>query len=161
MVPAEQNLEVARERGSGPDRPMGPIHALPRRNGARRRRQGEVSTVAADRRSHHQPRAHRRQDRPSLCAASAAWRLTASHVIGVVGSLKIPSFPPPSPTKIVASRPARHPAQSPAGRAAAHLGRRAPPPPAARLEHLHAARAVLSPACVPGICATRFGLLID
>ena len=68
MVPADKILEVAARTKCRSDRPERPDHAVARRNGARRARDGTRGLLgsAADRRSHHQPRAHRRQDRSGL-----------------------------------------------------------------------------------------------
>ena len=68
MVPAREDpADGARARG-GHDRPLRPHHALARRDGARGRGDGArgLHAAAADRRRHHQQRAHRGQDRARL-----------------------------------------------------------------------------------------------
>ncbi|VWX59236.1 conserved hypothetical protein [Burkholderiales bacterium 8X] len=62
-------------RGRGHRRPLGPDHAQPRRDAICRRRDAEgrafphAQDPAHDRRRHHQPRPHRRQDRAALRGA--------------------------------------------------------------------------------------------
>ncbi len=65
----------ARQGGEGrPHRPLRPHHAVAGRDGARGARDGApvVQAAAAHRRRHHQPRAHRRQDRAPLQRAGGA-----------------------------------------------------------------------------------------
>ena len=71
MVPCEKILERARDREGRPHRPERPDHAVARRDGARRPRDGApgLHAAAADRRRDDQPRAHRHQDRAALPAA--------------------------------------------------------------------------------------------
>ena len=105
MVPAEKILEVAREKNvdliglSGLITPsLDEMVHVARRNGAR-----GFPRAAADRRRHHQPRAHRRQDRPGLSSAgSACARRLARRGRGRQPA-KVPSSAPPSPRKIAAS----------------------------------------------------------
>ncbi len=68
MVPCDRILDAARGGGRRPDRPLGPDHAVARRDGARRARDGAPRhrPAAADRRRDDQPAAHRGEDRARL-----------------------------------------------------------------------------------------------
>ena len=68
MVPAAKIIETAKARRRRHHRPFRPDHALARRDEFPRRRDGTPGPdgAAADRRRHHQPRPHRREDRPEL-----------------------------------------------------------------------------------------------
>ena len=68
MVPCEKILERAKAEKRRHHRPQRPDHAVARRDGARRPRDGApgLQAAAAHRRRHDQPRAHRRQDRAAL-----------------------------------------------------------------------------------------------
>ena len=70
MVPAAKILETARDREGRHHRPVRPDHALARRDVPRGGRDGAAGlrTAAADRRRHHQPRAHGGEDPPELQA---------------------------------------------------------------------------------------------
>jgi 5-methyltetrahydrofolate--homocysteine methyltransferase len=86
MVPCPRDPGQARKGRRGHHRPVWPDHAQPGRDAIRSRRDAEgrllpLSPDAADdRRRHHQPRAHRRQDRAALrrpgglCAGRLAQR---------------------------------------------------------------------------------------
>jgi 5-methyltetrahydrofolate--homocysteine methyltransferase len=70
MVPCHEIL-ARQGRGRRHHRPVGPDHAQPGRDAVRGRRDAaddyfRIEDSAADRRRHHQPRAHRRQDRAAL-----------------------------------------------------------------------------------------------
>ena len=71
MVPCEKILERRASREGRPDRPERAHHAVARRDGARRARDGApgLQAAAADRRRDHQPRAHRGQDRARTTAS--------------------------------------------------------------------------------------------
>ena len=71
MVPAAKILDTAIERQRRHDRPERPDHAVARRDGDGRARDGaaEDEAAAADRRRDHQPSAHGRQDRAGAIAA--------------------------------------------------------------------------------------------
>ena len=72
MVPVPRDPGARQGRGRGHRRPVGPDHAEPGRDAVRRRRDAEGRALphqedpAADRRRHHQPRAHGGEDRAAL-----------------------------------------------------------------------------------------------
>ena len=68
MVPAETILDTAVARARRRGRPLGPDHAVARRDGGRREGDGAARARAAapDRRRHDVPPAHRREDRARL-----------------------------------------------------------------------------------------------
>ena len=70
MVPAAKILETAHAREGRHHRPVRPDHALARRDVPCRRRDGAAGLrpAAADRRRHHQPRAHGGEDPSELPA---------------------------------------------------------------------------------------------
>ncbi len=157
MVPADKILEVAREREVD----------LIGLSGLITPSLDEMVHVAGEmqRQGFHVPlliggattsRAHTAVKIAPAYAQTVVHVLDASRAVGVVGSLKNPQL-----SAAFADENRREQArlvtqhQSPAGRAAAHLGRRAPPPPAARLEHLHAARPVLHRRAHLGVRAAR------
>ena len=72
MVPAQKILDTAREREGRHHRPLGPDHALARRDGACRGRDGArgLRHPAADRRRDHQPGPHRGEDPSALRSAA-------------------------------------------------------------------------------------------
>ena len=74
MVPCEKILERAKLGEGRPHRPERTHHALARRDGARRARDGAagVQAAAAHRRRDDEPRAHRREDRAALQRAGRA-----------------------------------------------------------------------------------------
>ena len=74
MVPCEKILERAKAREGRPHRPERAHHAVARRDGARRARDGApgLQAAAAHRRRDDQPRAHRGQDRAALQRAGRA-----------------------------------------------------------------------------------------
>ena len=74
MVPADKILDTAVERGGGRRRPLGADHALARRDGQRRARDGAARPrpAAADRRRDDLEAAHRGQDRARVLAADRA-----------------------------------------------------------------------------------------
>ena len=71
MVPCEKILQTAREHERRHDRPVGPDHAVARRDGPRRPGDGArgLRGPAADRRGDDQRQAHGRQDRAGLSRA--------------------------------------------------------------------------------------------
>jgi hypothetical protein len=78
----------AREKNADIDRPLGPDHAVARRDGARRARDGApgLQAAAADRRRDDEPAAHGGQDRAAVRAARGL-RADASRSVGVVPEL--------------------------------------------------------------------------
>jgi 5-methyltetrahydrofolate--homocysteine methyltransferase len=88
MVPARR-FSRRREGEGRHHRPVGPDHAVARRDGARRERDGArgLRPAAADRRRDHEPRAHGGEDRPELFAGQAVYVLDASRAVGVVSKL--------------------------------------------------------------------------
>ena len=70
MVPVAEDPGDGQARAGRHDRPVGPHHALARRDVPCGRRDGArgVQHAAADRRRHHQPRAHRGEDHAQLRA---------------------------------------------------------------------------------------------
>ena len=70
MVPATKILETAQGRGGRHHRPLRPDHAVARRDGACRGRDGArgLRRAAADRRGDDEPRAHGGEDPPALRA---------------------------------------------------------------------------------------------
>ena len=68
MVSSEKILERAKSEKARPDRPQRPHHTVTRRDGPRRQRDGTsgLQTAAPDRRRHHQPCPHCRQNRAAL-----------------------------------------------------------------------------------------------
>ena len=77
MVPADRILDTAPREGCRPDRPLGPHHSVPRRDGAfspPRWSGGEVDAAAADRRRDHFVAPHRAADRsPAIGPRSSTW----------------------------------------------------------------------------------------
>ena len=67
MVPCEKILHKAPRARGRHHRPVGPDHAVARRDGARRQGDGAggLRHAAPDRRRDHQRQAHRREDRPA------------------------------------------------------------------------------------------------
>ena len=72
--PVREDPRARQGREGRPHRPVRADHAVARRDGARGARDGApgLQAAAADRRRHHQPRAHRGQDRAALQRAGGA-----------------------------------------------------------------------------------------
>ena len=88
MVPCEKILETAREQERRHDRPVGPDHAVARRDGPRRQGDGArgLQAAAADRRRDDQRQAHGRQDRAGYHGPVVHVK-DASRCVGVVDRL--------------------------------------------------------------------------
>ena len=89
MVPAQKILETAQAREGRHHRAVGPDHAVARRDVPRRGRDGArgLRHAAADRRRHHQPRAHGGEDHAQLRRGQAIYVTDASRAVGVVSTL--------------------------------------------------------------------------
>ena len=92
MTPASKILAVAREKKAARDRPLRPHHAVARRDGSRRLRDGArgLRHSPAHRRRDDQPRPHRGQDSSPLRALQTVHVNDASRAVGVVASLLSP-----------------------------------------------------------------------